>query len=422
MKILHIIDSGGLYGAEVALLNLVAEQMKLGLSPTIASIGKKHIREKPLEKEAQSRGFRVMKFRMLPGPNPIGALRILRFAHEQAFDVIHSHGYKGNILFGLIPRRLRKIPLVCTVHGWTSTSRTFTKIALYEWLDSICLRFIDIVVLVSHGMRSHPRLEIYKGANIRVVPNGIPISSIQFPESTAQRYQKSHKELDETIISFCKGDYVIGSIGRLSVEKGYRYLVEAVGLLCDQGIVARLVIIGEGYDRDFLEMLVAQLGLSQKVLLPGYLPSARSYMPYFDAFVNPSLTEGLPMTLLEAMYAKVPIVATQVGGTPELLHNGRGGLLVEPCKPEAIAEALTHIYFDEKLVTALVDVSYQRVTTCYSSQAMASGYSHVYEETLSSRDNSTHKPCNEGNQGRARPRDSRPPTLPCVRVRKRRLI
>src|SRR3989337_2476449 len=118
MKVLHIIDSGGLYGAEVMLLNLVQEQLRLGLDPVICSIGEKRFFEKPLESEGLKRGFKIKKFRMRAGPNLLGAYKILRFAHIGKFDLMHTHGYKGNILFGLLLRGLRKIPLVSTLHGW----------------------------------------------------------------------------------------------------------------------------------------------------------------------------------------------------------------------------------------------------------------------------------------------------------------
>ena len=174
LKVLHIIDSGGLYGAEMVLLNLVAEQIKLGLDPTIASIGEKNIKEKSLETEALKRGFNVKKFRMFPGPNIAGALEVLRFAHQEGFDLMHSHGYKGNVAFGFMSRKFRKIPLIATAHGWTST-KGLTKNRIYEWLDTLSFKFIDAVVLVSNAMKSHPRLKSLNGNNIHVIPNGIPI-------------------------------------------------------------------------------------------------------------------------------------------------------------------------------------------------------------------------------------------------------
>ena len=105
MHVMHIIDSGGMYGAEVMLLNLVEEQVRQGLKPVIASIGDKHTGEKPLEIEAHKRNFPVKTFRMHAGPNFIGAWEILNYAKSIDCDLLHSHGYKGNILFGLIPKK-----------------------------------------------------------------------------------------------------------------------------------------------------------------------------------------------------------------------------------------------------------------------------------------------------------------------------
>ncbi len=381
MKILHIIDSGGLYGAEMVLFNLVAEQINLGLDPTIASIGEKHIEEKPLETEAIKRGFKIKKFWMFPGPNPHGMLKVLRYAQQNGFDILHSHGYKGNVAFGLMPKRLRKLPLVSTLHGWTSVSG-FSKNRVYEWLDLISLKYIDAVVMVNRAMLSNPRLKSLNGVNYYVVNNGIPILETQFNDSTNQPFNESTKDLDQSIIDFCNKGFAIGSMGRLSYEKGYRYLIHALNLLVKEGIDAHLIIIGEGYERNSLEGLVAQFELSDKVMLPGYLDDAKNYIPFFNVFVLSSLTEGLPITLLEAMQAKVPIVATEVGGIPEVLHNGRAGLLIQPCKPHALAEAIRRLYHDGELASKLTNVAYHRVTTHYATKNMASGYLDIYKNLI----------------------------------------
>ena len=385
MKILHIIDSGGLYGAEVVLLNLVAEQIKLGLDTTIASIGEKNIDEKPLETEAIKRGFKITKFRMIPGPNVASALEVLRFAQKEGFDLLHSHGYKGNVQFGLMPKKLRKIPLVATLHGWTST-KGLTKNRVYEWLDSISHRFIDAVVLVNKAMMSNPGFKNRNGTNLHVVNNGIPISDNQFDNLTIQQLDQSptqfidstNQPFDKEIVDFCSQGFTIGSIGRLSPEKGYRYLIEGLGLLLDEGIDARLVIVGKGYDRNQLVRLIERLNLHNRVMLPGYRDNAKNYLPFFNVFAISSLTEGLPITLLEGMQAKTPIVATNVGGIPEVLERGRAGLLVQPCNPDALAEAISCIHRDGQFATELTNTAYQRVTTHYSSKAMALGYLDVY--------------------------------------------
>jgi len=381
MKILHIIDSGGLHGAEMVLLNLVGEQIKLGLDPTIASIGGKNIPDKPIETEAVKRGFKVKRFRMRSGPNYLGALKILGFAQKEAFDLMHSHGYKGNILFGFIPKKFRKLPLVATLHGWTSTDG-ITKMRLYVWLDVKSLEFIDAVVLVNKGMLSNPKLRNCKGINPYVVNNGIPLLDFHSASQLPKFANPGSAALDQTIVDFCTGGYTIGAIGRLSTEKGHAYLVDAVNLLIKKDMDIRLIIIGEGYERRKLERIIEEFGLKEKVLLPKYKENASSYLPYLKIFVLSSLTEGLPITILEAMQAKIPIVATRVGGIPEVLQNGRGGLLVEPGSSKNLAEAISNIYHDPKLAKDLASVSYQEAVTKYTSETMASQYLDIYQKFI----------------------------------------
>ena len=374
MKILHIIDSGGLYGAEIMLLNLVSEQIKQNLEPIIASIGEKRVVEKPLETEAIRRGFKVKKFRMIPGPNYSGAMRILSFAHKEGVDILHSHGYKGNLLFGLMPRKIRKAPILSTLHGWTSTAG-FSKMWVYEWLDRKSLKHIDAVVVVSNAMKSHPKLKGLKGINFHVIPNGIPIKKHNNPFPVTS-------DLNSKVIDFCNTGFTFGAIGRLSPEKSYGDLIKALVLLNKKGIDARLVIVGEGRERSYLEGLAAQYALSEKLLMPGYLEEAKRYIPFFNIFAISSLTEGLPITLLEAMQSKVPIVATNVGGIPEVLNNGEAGWLIKPCMPEEIAEAIDSLCHNEKLASEFKAKAYHRLFAYYSSKQMAKEYLNIYNRLI----------------------------------------
>jgi glycosyltransferase involved in cell wall biosynthesis len=314
---------------------------------------------------------------MSPGPNFPGALKILRFAKKENFDLLHSHGYKGNVLFGLIPSAVRKLPLVATLHGYTSTNG-FSKNKFYEICDAFSLRFIDVVVLVNKGMLSNPRLKDRKGINFHIVDNGIPLPDSLSNDCTFQ----SSTKVDDSIINFCKQGFTIGTIGRLAKEKGYIYLIEALKILIAKGIDARLVIIGEGGQRKTLENMVSEYRLSSRVLLPGYREDAKKYFPHFNVFAMSSLTEGLPITLLEAMQARVPIVSTVAGGIPEVLAEGETGLLVEFCNPIALADAIERIYKDKDLSKALLEAAYYRVTTKFTSQAMAQKYYKIYHSLM----------------------------------------
>ena len=420
------------------LLNLVAEQIKMGLKPTIASIGEKGIAEKPLETEALERGFAVKKFRMIPGPNSVGAFEVLRYARQGGFDLMHSHGYKGNIMFGLMPRRLRGIPIVTTLHGYTSTGNGFNRMRLYEWLDSLSLKYIDAVVLVSKAMKSNFRIIKLDQTNVHVIHNGIPIQEERFEESTHQSFNDSTTQqfilsaiqskdlanqafnqnnqsllqfnnlvnqpfnqydcppshlltlsssitadLDQYIIGFCQQGFTIGSIGRLSPEKGYIYLIEAIRKALDSFEDLRLVIIGEGGDRKLLERKIAGLKLQSHVLLPGYQKYAKKYLKYFDAFVISSLTEGLPISLLEAMQARVPIISTRVGGIPEVLENGEAGLLVDSGKISELRDAITETRKNKGSVSYRTKKAASIIGKKYSSHMMAKRYLEVYQSVKS---------------------------------------
>ncbi|MDD2736005.1 MAG: glycosyltransferase [Desulfuromonadaceae bacterium] len=373
MKILHIIDSGGLYGAEVMLLNLISEQAALGHMPILASIGDPGIPEKPLEAECKRRGFNVAVFRMRPGPNLIGALDVLRFARAEQVDILHSHGYKGNILFGFLPRSVRRFPMVSTLHGWT-WSGGMTRMRVYEWLDSLSLSRVDRVITVSSAMQNHPRLRNRRDLALEVVPNGIPLDSDAVRNDAA--------DLNPEIIAFCRGGFTIGAIGRLSPEKAFDALLEVVATLSVQGTDIRLVILGEGGLRSSHEVAINQLGIEKNVLMPGYVPDAKRYLPFFSLFAMPSLTEGLPMVLLEAMQAGVPIIATRVGGIPDVLQEGICGLLINPGCPDELERAITSVIQNQEVAEERMKAARLRVADTYSSRAMAEKYLAIYQSVV----------------------------------------
>ena len=382
MKILHIIDSSGLYGAEAVLLNLVDEQIKMGLNPTIASIGEKHISEKEFETEALKRGFELKKFRMRAGPNYLGALKILRFAHLEGFDLIHTHGYKGNILFGFMPKKFRRFPLVCTLHGWTSCTG-ITKLRLYEWLDSMSLRFFDAVILVDKSMLSKVVFKRIAEEKIFIVNNGISLGSQDRDSKFCESSNLQAKEAEMKTIKFCMKGFTIGAIGRLSQEKAFGNLIEAFKLVSVKRDNVRLIIVGEGPERKFLEQKIEKLMLQYQVLLPGYLNDAKKYFPFFDIYVLCSVTEGFPITILEAMNSGVPILSTKVGGIPALLGYENAGLLVDPNSIDALAEGILKLSNNVSLAKRLAVTAKKIVKEKYSSKRMVLQYFDIYKHILS---------------------------------------
>jgi glycosyltransferase involved in cell wall biosynthesis len=358
-----------MYGAEVMILNLVEEQIRQGLKPIIASIGDYHSGEKALEIEARRRDVHVETFRMRPGPNLIGAWQILKFAKSMGCDVLHSHGYKGNILFGWIPKSIRHLPLMTTVHGWTSTGTAFTKMRMYEWLDSQTLSQMDAVVLVNKEMLAHPKVVGRKNIKLYVVDNGI---NIEEPDS----YPCEELELQPG------NQFNIIAVGRLSLEKGFDVLLNAMGRVVKGGTNVSLVIFGEGRERRKLESLISELGLQGNVKMPGFMENVAKTFPCFDLLVIPSLSEGLPITLLEAMRAKIPVIASKVGGIPDVLEDGTGGLLVEAGDESALTEAIIELAASQFRCDQLAEEAHLIFKQKYSSSQMAATYRHIYSDIL----------------------------------------
>ena len=373
MKIMHIIDSGGLYGAEAMLLDLMVGQKKIGLQPFLCSIGTADSGEKEIEREATRRGLELTAPRFRAGLNPHCAVSILRIARTRQIDIIHSHGYKGNILAGIIPRSVRKIPLISTLHGWTNT-RAVSKMALYEWLDRRMLRYKDAVVAVNKLMLEDARFKSAKidRNSVYIVNNGIDSN----PDSLNNTAKKDRTDITE----FTRDGFIIGAIGRLSAEKGFEFLLAAIALLHKQGLGVKLVLAGDGPLRADLQQQAISLGIDKIVLFTGYLANASLYLDCFDVLTISSLSEGLPITLLEAMRANVPVISTRVGGIPDVIADGKSGLLVNPGNAEELGEAIKWMAANPEMHDSMIKRAESRFRDNYTSEIMVMKYLDIYKK------------------------------------------
>ena len=373
MKVLHLIDSGGLYGAEKMLLSLVAEQVKLGLKPLILSAGVPEIEEKAIEAEARRLGLPLIPWRMKPGFNPWGSLSVIRWAQAEGFELFHSHGYKFNVLIGLWPEVWRKIPQVTTLNGYGKGS-SFSKSWIYEILDRVVLRKMNYVVLVAEAMKKDIPPGLVSSNRTTVISNGL---------DTVQLMEAGKEPLDACLESFVhKHSPVLLGVGRLSYEKGFDRLVRAFNTVKGEHPSAGLVIIGEGDQRDRLEQHIRESGLADSVCMPGYYNNVPALMARSDLLCMPSRTEGLPITLLEAMAVGLPVCASDVGEIRWVLGEGKGGIISEVGGDTDLANDILQSLVEEERMAAPVEWSKQRVGDIYSASQMAKKYAEVYEKVL----------------------------------------
>jgi glycosyltransferase involved in cell wall biosynthesis len=276
---------------------------------------------------------------------PFAIVRFLtRFFRRHQIDVIHTHRYKDNIL-GSIAAALAGVPhVIRTVHGCSEPLRG------WEWLKYMGYQSIDLaamwsradcVVAVSKRMVNALKASGYRPGTLTYVHNGIDLNRVRARRSVAQTREA---------IGLNGKHVVVGTAGRLSPVKGHEYLVRAAARIVQQEPHARFLFVGSGPLEPRLRGLARDLAVENACIFadPAIDRRASVYdlIAAMDVFVLPSLHEGIPMALLEALALERPVVASAVGGIPEIVTHEVNGLLVEPANDRALADACLNMVRD----------------------------------------------------------------------------
>ena len=274
-------------------------------------------------------------------------------------DIVETHAVKSHTLLRFIrPKHTR---WVAFHHGYTSQD---FKMRVYNRLNPWALRGADQVVTVCHAFKRVLVREGVPESKIAVVANAIE----PFPAEAHAR----------TAIG------TILSIGRLSAEKGHRYLIAAADLLrrARTDLSFEIVMVGDGPERARLTAQAAELRLNDAVRFAGQQSDPLPFYAAADAFVLPSLTEGSPLVLLEAMMARAPVVASKVGGIPETVADEESALLVPPADSAALARALERVLTDAPLAVRLRENALAAVTTRHTPEAYTATLLRLYRDVL----------------------------------------
>jgi glycosyltransferase involved in cell wall biosynthesis len=261
------------------------------------------------------------------------------------------------------------VPAVAVSRGWTWQDR---RVRLYEWLDRRHLRLMDHVVAVSEGQAERVRKWCGVPAErVSVIRNSARLAA--FADSAPAR---------DRLLDFFPRDSrvsrVVVAAGRLSPEKGFAVLIDAAASVLASDTGAGVVIFGEGVLRPELEQLVRARGLDGRVVLPGFRDDLDSLLAAADVVTLPSFTEGLPNVALEASAAGIPVVATAVGGTPEVIADGETGFLVPPGRPAELAARLIQLLRDDDLRTMLGNAGRARMQRLFTFDAQAAAYLDLF--------------------------------------------
>jgi glycosyltransferase involved in cell wall biosynthesis len=297
----------------------------------------------------------------------LGLLRLLR---RERIDILHTHLFGSNT-WGRILGRLAGVPVIIAHEHWSSKSQREV------WVDRLLYRLSDRILVPSEASkRIVMEMERIPAHHLSVLYNGVDISHFT-PESV------SGCEVRRELGLRCE-ELVIGTVGRLSPEKGgVDVLIRAVERLRRTHPRARLLLVGDGPLRPDLEKVADELG--SNVIFTGTRTDVARLLSAMDIFVLPSLKEAMPIALLEAMAMRLPVVATSVGGVPEIVEDGESGLLVPPGDEQALHAALQRLAADPALMSTLASAGQAHVRANFTLDSMIARVEQLYASLTESK-------------------------------------
>lgn len=370
-KVLHLIDSSGMYGAERVVLTMLQglrDTRFAGILGCISEAGKE-IPE--IAREANNLGISVKCFPMKRGVHPLSVRTITDFVRKNSICIVHSHGYKPNILMGIMPRKLFRV--VSTVHGWAKQTGGI-KMRMYEFLDAQALKRMDCVVAVSRGVERDLLSRGIRKKKVRIIYNGIAFDNPGKIEDLASLRER---------LGISVGSFVIGTLGRLTAVKGQAFLIRAMPSILSEIKDCKLLIAGEGTLKGNLEHMINEMSLTESVRLVGYVKDIGHFLSVVDLFILPSLSEGLPISLLEAMGFGKPVVASAVGGITEIITDENEGVLIPPADSNAISIAIRRLFREAEKRKEIASAGREAVRNKFSARVMATQYSNLYSNLAS---------------------------------------
>jgi glycosyltransferase involved in cell wall biosynthesis len=314
--------------------------------------------------DLDARGIRVTALRRRPGFHPSLGGALARVAREHRATVIHAHHYSSFVYASLARLWRPDLRLVFTEHGRLSDAPPSRKRRL---VNRVLAHAPHAVFTVSKDLKRHLVAEGFSAAQIGVIYNGIDLAGTQ-PASSRTSVRRSLGVSDD--------EFVIGTVARLDPVKDLGTLIRATAALPD-ALRPILLVVGDGPERASLEAEAARSGRAERVRFLGHREDARTLLAGCDVYVNSSISEGISLTILEAMAAGLPVVATRVGGTPEVLADG-SGVLVAPRESLSIAGALSGLASDIARRRGLGDLARQRAHARFALDRMVREYAGAY--------------------------------------------
>jgi glycosyltransferase involved in cell wall biosynthesis len=315
-----------------------------------------------------------------PARDLVAAVRLARLIRKLRPHILHTHTAKAGAVgraAALLAGNARPPVVVHTFHGHVLRGYFDpVRARAFRQLERTLARSTTALVAVSPQVRDDlVELDVAPATRFAVVRLGIELD---------QRVAWGSNGRGETrrVLGIGEGPFTVGWIGRMTGIKRTNDVLLAFKLLRERGIDARLCLVGDGPDRDEVERRAHELGVMRETLFLGYQEQVASLFAAFDVFILPSANEGTPVTAIEALAAGKPVVATRVGGIPDVVRDGEDGFLVEPGDVEALAERLAQLATDPELRERMGEAARSRVRERYSVERLVDDVDLLYRSLL----------------------------------------
>jgi len=368
ISILHLIESGGMYGAESVIINLSCELRDQGHKNVIGCFTYKSMPKPEIGQKAILKGLETVYFE-LKNKIDLNLIKlIVKYCKENDIFLLHAHGYKPSI-YCFIINLIYKIPYIITCHSWYSENY---KHQIYLLCELVSMLQAKKIAAVSTEIGNNLRKTFIPTRLIKIIPNGIKIASHCKSISYNNKLRQELGLQQESLI--------VGNIGRLITPKNQTMFIRAATSTLKMVKNIEFIIVGDGPLWKNLNLLISALGIKKRFHLMGYRENITDILELIDIFVFPSLNEGLPMALLEAMYFRTAIIASNVGEIPMIIKSGFNGILINsPVSSEKLSKKIALLINNKELRMYLSNNAYDTVCKNYSSARMANAYLDVYQ-------------------------------------------
>lgn len=366
IRVMHGISSWAMGGTEKMLTHLIPHTDKTRFISCLMCFNS----PSPVSEEWKAAGIEVHHLNMDRRVSIIGIIRCIKLLKQWKPDILMVYGLRANLMARLAAWYCR-IPVFITgqrgIEDWKGRLEVF--------LERVTSVFVDLYIGNSQACCNMlAKREKISSHKLHTIPNGINLKSLDNLNERIKELRGKFAIPSDALI--------VGTVGRLQPVKGHHDFLSAAQIVLRRYPKAYFVLVGEDFRNGQLQDMARQLKIRDRVCFAGYSKEVAVWLNLFDIFVLPSLSEGMPVAAIEAMYMRKPVIATNVGGTPEVVQEGQTGLLVPPSNPQAMAQSIITLIENPAIRQKLAAAGHDRAASLFTVEGMIKQYEDIFVKLL----------------------------------------